>query len=203
MLNLTEEDIAKRLRQAQTPDNPGGGKANTELPDPTPEQSFKCAAVLLPLLFYDGKWHLLFTRRTDSVESHKGQVSFPGGACDPGEETAEQTALRETQEEIGVSPQDVRLLGRLRDLITVTSFQVTPVVGVIPWPSTLKVSTREVERVFTVPLDWLAERSNRWEFPFPGRRQGLIAYHPFDGELLWGASARITVEFLKTLGLTE
>jgi 8-oxo-dGTP pyrophosphatase MutT (NUDIX family) len=199
MSNLTEDNIAQCLRLALGADGPVDENTFSE---PLSEQSLKCAAVLMPLLSYDGGWHLLFTRRTDSVESHKGQVSFPGGACDPGEETAEQTALREAQEEIGTSPGDVRLLGRLRDLVTITGFRITPVVGVIPWPYTLRVSTQEVERVFTIPLDWLADSSHRWEFPFPGRERGLIIYHPFNGEILWGASASMTVTFLKTLGLT-
>jgi len=80
----------------------------------------------------DGEWHLLFTRRSDSVENHKGQVSFPGGACDGGETTPEETALREAQEEIGIEPRQVRVLGRLNSMLTITSFMVTPVVGVIP-----------------------------------------------------------------------
>jgi 8-oxo-dGTP pyrophosphatase MutT (NUDIX family) len=161
----------------------------------------KCAAVLIPLTHFGDEWHLLYTRRGNKVETHKGQVSFPGGACDPGEETAEQTALREVNEEIGIRPQDVRLLGRLTAMITITSFRVTPVVGVIPWPYAFRVECAEVARVFTLPLAWLADKSNRWEIPLPGRDFGLIVYHPYDGELLWGATALMTDNFLKALGL--
>jgi 8-oxo-dGTP pyrophosphatase MutT (NUDIX family) len=127
-------------------------------------------------------------------------VSFPGGACDEGETTPEQTALREAKEEIGIFPHDVRVLGRLSNLITITYFRVTPVVGVVRWPVVFRVGAHEVARVFTIPLAWLANPANRWQFEMPGRTRSLIAYHPYDGELLWGATARMTVDFLNVLG---
>ena len=196
MLALSEDFICERLR-AVDPDPFGDGYAEVDL---APDSKVKCAAVLVPLVSVDGEWHLLYTRRTDCVESHKGQVSFPGGACDEGETTPEQTALREAHEEVGILPQDVRVLGRLTNMITITHFRVTPVVGVVPWPYVFRVGAAEVARVFTIPLAWLAEPRNRWEFPFPERKRALIAYHPYDGELLWGATARMTVDFLSTLG---
>ena len=156
-------------------------------------------------LWWMDEWQLVFTRRTETVEQHKGQVSFPGGGCDALESTPEATALREAWEEIGLRPADVRLLGRLTDLITITSYWVTPVVGVIPWPYPLRLEPAEVERVFTIPLLWLADRDNWDEQPFtPDGRQipfPVIWYHPYDGEVLWGATARITQDFLKILGL--
>ncbi len=164
-----------------------------------PDTRLKCAAVLVPLTQVNGEWHLLFTRRTEIVQSHKGQVSFPGGACDEGETTPEQTALREAEEEIGLRPADVRVIGRLSNLITISSFRVSPIVGVIPWPYTFKVAGVEVARVFTIPLLWLSDRNNYWEFFVRDSERSLIAYHPYDGELLWGATARMTVTFLKTI----
>ncbi len=193
---LTEDFIRERLREVN-PDPLSDGYAEVDL---TPDSKVKCAAVLVPLASVDGEWHLLYTRRTDRVESHKGQVSFPGGACDAGETTPEQTALREAHEEVGILPQDVCVLGRLTNMITITHFRVTPVVGVVPWPYVFRVGNDEVARVFTIPLAWLAEPRNRWEFPFPERKRALIAYHPYDGELLWGATARMTVDFLNILG---
>ena len=164
------------------------------------DAQLRCAAVLLPLVWQDDEWHLLYTRRTDRVESHKGQVSFPGGACDEGESTPEQTALRELEEEIGIQAGDVTILGRLANLVTVSYFRVTPVVGVVKWPTVFLVGEHEVARVFTIPLGWLANSSNRWQFERPETKRGLISYHPYDGELLWGATAYMTVEFLKALG---
>lgn len=198
-VDITEEVIKRKLEQALAAlGRSSDGYAEIDLTD---ETRLKCAAVLVPLLWMNDQWNLLFTRRTDHVESHKGQVSFPGGGCDEGETTPEQTALREAWEEIGLDPQRVRILGRLANMITVTSFHVTPVVGVIDWPTVFVVGQHEVERIFTIPLYWLADTRNRWEFTMPGRNRGLIAFHPYDGELLWGATARMTVDFLQTLGL--
>jgi 8-oxo-dGTP pyrophosphatase MutT (NUDIX family) len=193
--SLTEELIREKLRLTGA-DLFNDGYAEVEIPANT---RIRCAAVLVPLVRYDNEWHLLYTRRTDRVESHKGQVSFPGGACDEGETTPEETALREAHEEIGMAPQHVRVLGRLNNMITITHFRVTPVVGVVPWPYVFRVENAEVARLFTIPLNWLADSRNRWEFPFPGRKRSLIAYHPYDGELLWGATARMTVDFLNIL----
>ena len=198
-MNLTEEFISKRLQTALASAGPSSdGYAEIELAD---ESQLKCAAVLVPLVRQGGEWHILFTRRTDRVESHKGQVSFPGGTCDEGETTPEQTALREAEEEIGIDPSDVKVLGRLANLITISFFRVTPVVGVLTWPTVFRVGEHEVARVFTIPLLWLANPMNRWEFTMPGRNRTLIAFHPYDGELLWGATARMTVDFLRVLGL--
>ncbi len=197
-ITLTEDIIAQQLNEAiQSAGLSSDGYAELELND---EITLKCAAVLVPLVWQDEEWHLLFTRRTDRVESHKGQVSFPGGACDEGETAPEQTALREAKEEIGIHPNDVRILGRLANLITISYFRVTPVVGVVRWPAVFRVGEHEVARVFTIPLAWLANESNRWQFEIPGRSRSVIAYHPYDGELLWGATARMTVDFLKVLG---
>jgi 8-oxo-dGTP pyrophosphatase MutT (NUDIX family) len=195
---LTEEYITHCLQDTLSKDPSSDGFSEIDLNE---ETRLKCAAVLIPLVWYDEQWHLLFTRRTDTVESHKGQVSFPGGACDEGETTPEETALREADEEIGIQPNDVKVLGRLSNLITITYFRVTPVIGVVRWPAVFRVGAHEVARIFTIPLVWLANSSNRWQFEMPGRTRSLIAYHPYDGELLWGATARMTVDFLSVLGL--
>jgi len=200
MPELSEEHIFQKLLNAQLNALDSDGYA--EIPV-KPDTVLRGAAVLVPLTLYENEWHILYTRRTDKVESHKGQVSFPGGASDDGETTPEQTALREAEEEIGLRPADVKLLGRLSQLITVSSFRVSPIVGVIPWPYAFRVAGVEVARVFTIPLAWLADRNNYWEFSLRESDRSLIAYHPFDGELLWGATARMTVNFLKTLELLK
>jgi 8-oxo-dGTP pyrophosphatase MutT (NUDIX family) len=197
-ITLTEDYISQRLQDALKDDPSSDGFSEIDLNE---ETRLKCAAVLVPLVWHDEEWHLLYTRRTDTVESHKGQVSFPGGACDEGETTPEETALREADEEIGLNPNDVKVLGRLANLITVTYFRVTPVIGVVKWPTVFRVGEHEVARIFTIPLAWLSDPSNRWQFEMRGRTRSLIAFHPYDGELLWGATARMTVDFLTTLGL--
>jgi 8-oxo-dGTP pyrophosphatase MutT (NUDIX family) len=200
MPEITQEYISQKLLEAaqNSPDTDG----YAEIPV-SPEMTLRCAAVLVPLVHFDGEWHLLFTRRTDRVESHKGQVSFPGGACDDGETTPEQTALREAHEEVGVNPADVTVLGHLSKLITISSFRVTPVVGVLPWPYVFTVGNAEVARVFTMPLLWLANHHNYWEFFRRDSDRSLIVYHPYDGEILWGATARMTVNFLKTIDVLK
>jgi 8-oxo-dGTP pyrophosphatase MutT (NUDIX family) len=197
-ITLSEEFISQRLYetiQAAGPSSDGFSEIAI-----TDETRLRCAAVLVPLVWHDNEWHLLYTRRTDTVESHKGQVSFPGGACDEGETTPEETALREAEEEIGLNSNDVKILGRLANLITISYYRVTPVVGVVKWPNVFRVGEHEVARVFTIPLGWLANASNRWQFERPDLKRALIAYHPYDGELLWGATARMTVDFLNVLG---
>jgi 8-oxo-dGTP pyrophosphatase MutT (NUDIX family) len=202
--DLTETTITERLRLAYQP----GVVASTDgYAEMVAGVQLKCAAVLLPLVWWKDEWHLVFTRRTEVVEHHKGQVSFPGGGCNEGETNPEQTALREAEEEIGLSSGDVRLLGRLNEVLTITRFRVTPVVGVMPWPYAIRSEPEEVERVFTIPLLWLAQPEN-WEEQ-QARPAGVprpflvISYHPYDGEILWGASARMTHNFLSVLGLLK
>ncbi|MBC7878754.1 MAG: CoA pyrophosphatase [Anaerolineales bacterium] len=198
MPELTQEYIIQKLSEAQQNATDSDGYA--EIPV-MPETILRSAAVLVPLTYFRDEWHVLYTRRTDRVESHKGQVSFPGGSSDEGETTPEQTALREAEEEIGMKVADVRVLGRLSQFVTISSFRVSPIVGVIPWPYAFKVAGFEVARVFTIPLLWLANRNNYWEFSLRDSDRSLIAYHPYDGELLWGATARMTVSFLKALDI--
>jgi len=202
--SLTEETIAERLRRAYQP----GVIASTDgYADLYTGVELKCAAVLIALARREGEWHLLLTRRADTVEHHKGQVSFPGGACDRGESTPEATALREAEEEIGLRAADVRLLGRLNDVVTITRYRVTPVVGSFPWPYEFRPAPAEVARVFTIPLPWLSRRGNWDEQPFTPdgapRPFPVIIYHPYGGEVLWGASGRMTHNFLSVLELLQ
>lgn len=199
-LTLTEEHISRRLEESY---HPGAIASMDGFAGRIDDGTLKSAAVLIPLVRWQGGWQLVFTRRTDSVEQHKGQVSFPGGGCELGESTPEATALREAGEEIGLEPGEVRLLGRLNDSITITRYRVTPVVGVIPWPYQFRLEPAEVARVFTIPLSWLAERANWDEQPLKlagmSRPFTVIRYHLYDGELLWGVTARITQDFLKVV----
>jgi len=194
---LTEGNISDRL-QAALALKSDSAVEYSEI-ETSKETQPRCAAVLIPLIQERGAWHILYTRRTERVESHKGQVSFPGGACDQGETSPEDTALREVEEEIGVGREAIRILGRLASMVTITSYRVTPVVGVLDWPAVFRLSEHEVERIFTVPLAWLSDPRNRWELPFPGSQRGVVVYHPYDGEIVWGATARMTVDFVNTI----
>ncbi len=186
-------DLKDQLAQSLSKLEP---KAETEW-DATP------AAVLILLYQDDGDWNLLFTRRTDSVDTHAGQVSFPGGQIEDSDVSIVATALREAQEEIGVNPEDVETLGQLNPLFTVTQFLVTPVVGVIPWPYPLRTSPTEVARTFGVPIRWLADPSNlelkEREPLVPGRSIRVYYFKEFEGETIWGVTARITLNLLQIL----
>ena len=161
------------------------------------------AAVLIPLYQEHGDWKLLFTRRTDSVDVHAGQVSFPGGQIEDSDVSIVATALREAQEEIGLNPEDVETLGQLNPLFTVTQFLITPVVGVIPWPYPLQTNPAEVARTFGVPIRWLADPSNLEvkdrEPMVPGRSLQIYYFKEFEGETIWGVTAWITVNLLQML----
>jgi len=162
------------------------------------------AAVLVPLFQENGRWRLLFTRRTETLNNHKGQVSFPGGAVESQDSCPEETALREANEEIGLLPGDVRILGRLAQLQTGSNYLISPVLAYIRWPYDFSPSPLEVSRVFSIPLDWLADSRNWEERPYrsPGGTSArVIFFKPYDGEVLWGVSARITVDLLKILRL--
>ena len=164
------------------------------------------AAVLIPMLQEtDGSYHLLFTRRTETVQDHKGQVSFPGGAVEPQDASIEAAALRETHEEIGVLADDIRILASMPPFYTDRSnFHITPIVARLNWPLELTLEAAEVSRAFTIPLGWLADPTN-YEvrtLEFGGRKfDGVIYYQRFDGEMLWGITAHLAIEFLKTIGL--
>ncbi len=168
------------------------------------KNSCRPAAVLIPLLKVGGSWNVLFIRRTTNQnDPHSGQVAFPGGAADQGETNAQETALREAFEEIGLKPEDVHILGQMHAFDTITGYRVTPVVGVISWPYPLCLEQKEVSRAFTVPLSWLADLNNREDrarfLPAPFFPINVIYYREYDGETLWGASARFITRFLEIL----
>ncbi len=161
------------------------------------------AAVLVPLYREGDQWHVLYTRRTDHLPDHRGQVSFPGGRMEDLEEP-EEAALREAAEEIGLPDQDVEILGRLDDLFTVTQFIISPVVARIPWPYPVRLNANEVDSIFGIPLDWLSNPANleaRRRRPLPyGPSTMVYHFRPFDGHVVWGATARITLSLLELLG---
>jgi 8-oxo-dGTP pyrophosphatase MutT (NUDIX family) len=201
---LTETEIAARLKAAFnpniSPESPYPSNFLSDLPQP--------AAVLIPFLRKPDGWHLLFIRRTTHPEDrHGGQVAFPGGRCDAEDPDPESAAKREASEEVGLAPKDIRILGRLRDMLTITNYRVTPVVGSIPWPYELRPQPEEVARIFTISLDWLADpvhhRVEKREIKVLGDAVPVIYFDQYEGELLWGASARITLLLLEALELAS
>jgi len=164
------------------------------------------AAVLIPLIKTADQWHLLFIRRaTSKHDRHSGQVAFPGGATEKSDGSATATALRETSEEIGVTPDRVKILTELGPYYTISHFRVTPVVGIVQWPSNLSLEESEVARAFLIPMAWLQNpdnytmRARRDIDKQSALRHPIIVYNEFDGETLWGATARMTMNFFKAL----
>ena len=156
------------------------------------------AAVLLPLFTLHGAYHVLFIKRSQMVEHHKGEISFPGGICEASDRALEGTALRETHEEIGIRPEDVRVLGMLDDMKTQsTRYRVTPVVGIIPYPYPFVLSRREVEKIITVPLVYLLAAGTGGEEEVI--REGKIYrghVYRYGSHVIWGATARILKDFI-------
>ena len=159
--------------------------------------NLKIAAVLVPIFPKEGAWHVLLTRRTQKVEHHKGEISFPGGHRDPEDADLVCTALREAEEEVGLPPAEVRVLGRLDDISTITGFRIRPFVGVIPHPFAARPAPAEIAEIFTLPLARFLAPDNfiRREFKRDGRPYPVY-YFDIDGYNVWGATAKIMVQFL-------
>ena len=166
-------------------------------------ENLTVAAVLLPLLLKKDELHVLFTKRTQTVKVHKGQISFPGGVRDPNDETLLATALREAREEIGLRSQDVEILGSLDPITTVTTgFLVHTFVGIIPYPYGFQTNGREVEEILTVPLHFLADDSHWSRRFYQAANQPFEAYFISYGSYrIWGATARILKIFLEKNGI--
>jgi 8-oxo-dGTP pyrophosphatase MutT (NUDIX family) len=180
------EEIRRRLREYQPEELPGEGRPK--------------AAVLVPLYEKDGQLHVVLTKRTDRVETHKGEICFPGGAFEAHDPDLAATALRESEEEIGLEPGHVRVIGRLDDIVTVSSFHVSPYVGEIDAgtsPYRWRPQSTEVAEILEVPLPHLLDNANLVEVP--RLREGqvtLMEGFAFGEHVVWGATARMLRNFL-------
>jgi 8-oxo-dGTP pyrophosphatase MutT (NUDIX family) len=156
------------------------------------------SAVLIPIYKEDGQYHIVFIKRTNTVKTHKGQISFPGGMRDKGDKTLRDTALRESEEEIGLRKEDATILGELDDEITTTSnFIVTPFIALIPWPYHLTPNKAEVDKIISVPLPALLDKDCRKPDTetLNGKKVESFEYH-YRGTRIWGATARILNKLL-------
>ncbi len=167
-----------------------------------PKHELNDAAVLIPLIRQAEAWHLLYIRRAEHEDDHhSGQVAFAGGKYERHDESLHATALREAQEEIGLDPRDVEILGELGHHYSISRFKIKPVVAHIPWPYPLSLDKNEVARAFTIPLSWLADERNYrmqqrrfYQYEVP-----VVYYAEYETEMLWGATARMTLSLLEKL----
>jgi 8-oxo-dGTP pyrophosphatase MutT (NUDIX family) len=165
-------------------------------PDLTP------AGVLVPLFLQADEVQVLFTQRTLMVKDHRGQIAFPGGVRDPQDPHLLATALRETEEEIGLDPGVVEVLGTLPTVNTITGYQITPFVGLIPHPYDFRPNPREVNRLLAFPVEefFPPERWSSGPYAFQGRIT-RVCYWQNGQEVVWGATARILLHLLAHLGV--
>jgi 8-oxo-dGTP pyrophosphatase MutT (NUDIX family) len=155
------------------------------------------AAVLVPLFSQQGQMKVLLTRRSQLVEHHKGEISFPGGKLDDSDPSLLSCALRETSEEIGVHPSDVEILGELDDFYTVaTGFLVVPFVGIIPYPYDFRTSPREIDELLGIPLEVFLDPHRRKETIMEFNRLPVtVVSYLWENHVIWGATARILSHF--------
>jgi 8-oxo-dGTP pyrophosphatase MutT (NUDIX family) len=181
--------MKEKLRQALA------SRQKLEIIDPALTQ----AAVLIPIFCKDGEYNIVFTKRSDRVLHHKGQISFPGGARSQDDATLEETALRESWEELGLKTRDVEIVGELDDTPTTTSgFNISPFVAFIPYPYKFALSPYEISEVFTVPISVLLHKAKIKEDRHIFNGQVYIGYsYEYEGRVIWGATAKIVEQLLQ------
>lgn len=156
------------------------------------------AAVLVPLFWREAEPWMLFTRRPETLRTHAGQISFPGGTRDPEDASPLHAALRETWEELGIPPDRVEVLGMLDESPTVTGFRIQPFVGVIPADHPLQPSPAEIEEIIEVPVRHLLQKSVlRTEIWKHEGNDHPVYFFDYAGHVIWGATARILVNLLE------
>jgi 8-oxo-dGTP pyrophosphatase MutT (NUDIX family) len=158
-----------------------------------------CAGVMIPIFETDGEAFIVLTKRTETVKAHKGEVSFPGGMCENEDGSKLNTALRECCEEIGLKKNDVKVIGKLDDMITLTGFVISPYVGIMQYPYTFKANPQEVAYIIYLPLNFLMEISPVMErAEYEGRVEEVPSFH-YKGDRIWGATCRILLQLRKIL----
>lgn len=185
-------EITSLLAALQTQGRPSSDfdlNPDVELPE---GRKLRNAAVLIPVTTYSGRAEVILTKRASSLKHHPGQIAFPGGKQDETDTNLAQTALRESWEEIGLPPENAKILGELEPHETVTAFTVTPILAHIEAPFTIVPEPGEVDEVFSVPLSHLMDtRQYAVEYRLwrgAKRKYYTVPYGPY---YIWGATARM------------
>jgi 8-oxo-dGTP pyrophosphatase MutT (NUDIX family) len=201
----TAPSPGRRSSPGTTPENtrdPLPRRGDQDLnPDMIPHLPLQAAAVLVPLMERADGTTVLLTLRAAHLSDHAGQVSFPGGRIDPGDADPEAAALREAEEEIGLSRSHVQLIGRLDTYVTRTGYEVIPCVGWVTPPLELRPDPNEVAAVFEVPLSFFRDPQNRRRETrvFQGRERHFYVY-PWEDRYIWGATAGMLSNLAEVLG---
>jgi 8-oxo-dGTP pyrophosphatase MutT (NUDIX family) len=163
------------------------------------DQKMKVSAVLVPIFLKAGQYQLLFIQRTERVREHKGQISFPGGAYEKADGLLLNTALREAEEEIGLTPGDVDVLGELDDVPTASSnYVISPFVGAIPYPYKFKLDRWETEELIEVPIASLLDKDCYSESTVKLRGLEIdTGFYKCGDKIIWGATSKILKQFLE------
>lgn len=170
----------------------GDHDLNPDLRDVIMRQDLREAAVLIPVVERDGGANVILTRRTETLRSHAGQVAFPGGRMDASDPSPEFTALRETEEEIGLGPEFVDVVGRMPDYVSGSGFRIAPVLSVVRPGFFLTINRDEVDDAFEVPLSFLMNPANhRRESRIWQDRERFYYAMPFGERRIWGVTAGI------------
>jgi len=194
---MDRDTIIERLTKGRA----GTGRGDHDLnPDLRPEGSLVPAAVLVPLVPRDAGMTVLLTQRTDHLHDHAGQISFPGGRIEGTDPSAEDAAIRETVEEVGVEQTRIELIGQLDPYVTRTGYAVTPVVGFVLPPFSVRPDPFEVADVFEVPLGFILDPANlqRHSRLFEGKQRHFYAL-PYRERYIWGATAGMLVNLAQVL----
>ena len=193
-------DEERRARGEVTNRSAALGGDHVLNPSMRPREDLIPASVLVPLVDRPGGMTVLLTQRTDHLRDHAGQVSFPGGRAEPEDDSHEATALRETEEEVGLSADHVEIVGRLDYYIVRSGYQVAPVVGIVQPPFELKADSFEVAEVFEAPLSFFLDKSNHklTSRMHDGVERSFYEM-PYNGYYIWGATAGMLVNLSTVL----
>lgn len=197
---IVHERLTTRITPIATAPPGSRGDHDLNLGIDSPGTQLTNAAVLVPIVDRPDGLTVLLTQRTDHLRDHAGQVSFPGGRVEPSDVDHEATALRETEEEIGLASQHIDLVGRLDRYITRTGYEVIPVVGFVNPPFSVKADPFEVADIFEVPLRFLADPDNHQRHSrfYNGARREFYAM-PYEGKYIWGVTAGMIVNLSEVL----
>ena len=197
---MRDRIISTFRRSDYLPDVSAMGSTWSSPPPDSVYGDLMSAAVLVPLVDHAAGMSVLLTQRTETLSDHRGQIAFPGGRKEAIDQSPEDTALRETEEEVGINKRNIQLVGRLSALETRTGYHVMPVIGLVNPPLTLTPEPSEVAHIFEVPLDFVLNPDNHRVEPYKDDMSGRkYRAMPYGEHYIWGLTARVLFELADVL----